>query len=92
MIEIIKRIVAQGNHVVISSHDIDLIYEVSDAVYVLRRGEVLTHGTPGDVFARTDLIEQAGLTQPWLVKLHTELGFPLCKTEAEFLVVCERTH
>lgn len=46
MIEIIKRIVAQGNHVVISSHDIDLIYEVSDAVYVLRRGEVLTHGTP----------------------------------------------
>lgn len=84
MIEIIKRIVAQGNHVVISSHDIDLIYEVSDAVYVLRRGEVLTHGSPGDVFARTDLIEQAGLTQPWLVKLHTELGFPLCKTEAEF--------
>lgn len=84
MIEIIKRIVAQGNHVVISSHDIDLIYEVSDAVYVLRRGEVLTHGTPGDVFARTDLIEHAGLTQPWLVKLHTELGFPLCKTEAEF--------
>lgn len=64
MIEIIKRIVAQGNHVVISSHDIDLIYEVSDAVYVLRRGEVLTHGMPGDVFARTDLIEQAGLTQP----------------------------
>ena len=45
MIEIIKRIVAQGNHVVISSHDIDLIYEVSDAVYVLRRGEVLTHGS-----------------------------------------------
>ena len=84
MIEIIKRIVAQGNHVVISSHDIDLIYEVSDAVYVLRRGEVLTHGTPGDVFAQTELIEQAGLTQPWLVKLHTELGFPLCKTEAEF--------
>lgn len=84
MIEIIKRIVAQGNHVVISSHDIDLIYEVSDAVYVLRRGEVLTHGTPGEVFARTDLIEQAGLTQPWLVKLHTDLGFPLCKTEAEF--------
>lgn len=84
MIEIIKRIVAQGNHVVISSHDIDLIYEVSDAVYVLRRGEVLTHGAPGDVFAQTELIEQAGLTQPWLVKLHTELGFPLCKTEAEF--------
>lgn len=84
MIAIIKRIVAQGNHVVISSHDIDLIYEVSDAVYVLRRGEVLAYGEPGEVFARTELIEQAGLTQPWLVKLHAQLGLPLCKTEEEF--------
>lgn len=84
MIDIIKRIVAQGNHVVISSHDIDLIYEVSNAVYVLRQGEVLAHGEPGEVFARTALIEEAGLTQPWLVKLHAELGMPLCKTEGEF--------
>ncbi|HGL6321793.1 TPA: energy-coupling factor ABC transporter ATP-binding protein [Citrobacter amalonaticus] len=84
MIDIIKRIVTQGNHVVISSHDIDLIYEVSNAVYVLSHGEVLAHGEPGEVFARTELIEEAGLTQPWLVKLHAELGMPLCKTEDEF--------
>lgn len=84
MIAIIKRIVAQGNHVVISSHDIDLIYEVSDAVYVLNRGEVLAYGAPGDVFAQSALIELAGLTPPWLVKLHAQLGLPLCKTEDEF--------
>lgn len=42
MLAIIRRIVAQGNHVIISSHDIDLIYEISDAVYVLRQGQVLT--------------------------------------------------
>lgn len=84
MIAIIRRIVAQGNHVVISSHDIDLIYEVSDAVYVLHRGEVLAYGTPGDVFSRAELIQTAGLTQPWLVKLHRQLGLPLCKTEYEF--------
>lgn len=83
MIDIIQRIVAQGNHVVISSHDIDLIYEVCDAVYVLRRGELLVEGTPGEVFAQKAHLEQAGLTQPWLVKLHTELGMPLCKSEAE---------
>lgn len=75
---------AQGNHVITSSHDIDLIYEVSDAVYVLRQGEGLTHGAPGEVFACTDAIEQVGLAQPWLVKLHAQLGLPLCKTEAEF--------
>ena len=44
MIAIIRRIVGQGRRVVISSHDIDLIYEVSDAVYVLRHGEVLAAG------------------------------------------------
>ncbi|EAA5642653.1 ATP-binding cassette domain-containing protein [Salmonella enterica subsp. enterica serovar Javiana] len=84
MLAIIRRIVAQGNHVIISSHDIDLIYEISDAVYVLRQGQVLTHGAPGEVFACTEAMEQAGLTQPWLVKLHTQLGLPLCKTETEF--------
>nr|WP_318381140.1 energy-coupling factor ABC transporter ATP-binding protein [uncultured Enterobacter sp.] len=84
MINIIQRIVAQGNHVVISSHDIDLMYEVCDAIYVLRHGEVLAQGTPGEVFSQQKLIEEAGLTQPWLVKLHTELGLPLCKSEAEF--------
>lgn len=42
MLAIIRRIVAQGNHVIISSHDIDLIYEISDAVYVLRQGQILT--------------------------------------------------
>ncbi|QMI05604.1 energy-coupling factor ABC transporter ATP-binding protein [Citrobacter sp. RHB25-C09] len=92
MIDIIKRIVAQGNHVVISSHDIDLIYEVSDAVYVLHHGEVLANGEPGDVFTRTALIEAAGLTQPWLVKLHAQLGFPLCKTEEEFFRRMQKRH
>ncbi|MDI5568648.1 fimbria/pilus outer membrane usher protein, partial [Salmonella enterica subsp. enterica serovar Kentucky] len=41
------------------------------AVYVLRQGQILTHGAPGEVFACTEAMEQAGLTQPWLVKLHT---------------------
>ncbi len=79
MIAIIRRIVGQGRRVVISSHDIDLIYEVSDAVYVLRHGEVLAAGDPGEVFACAETMDRAGLTQPWLVKLHSELGLPLCK-------------
>ncbi len=60
MIAIIRRIVAQGNHVIISSHDIDLIYEISDAVYVLRRGQILMHGALGEVFACTEAMEHGG--------------------------------
>ncbi|MGS9169690.1 cobalt transporter ATP-binding subunit, partial [Salmonella enterica subsp. enterica serovar Infantis] len=61
-----------------------LFYEISDAVYVLRQGQILLLGAPGEVFSCTEAIEQAGLTQPWLVKLHTQQGLPLCKTETEF--------
>lgn len=83
MIEIIARIASQGKHVVISSHDIDLIYEVCDGVYVLKDGKIMAAGGPGDVFSQADMLRDAGLVQPWLVKLHSELGFPLCKTETQ---------
>ncbi|MRT13736.1 ATP-binding cassette domain-containing protein [Enterobacteriaceae bacterium RIT711] len=83
MIEIIARITAQGKHVVISSHDIDLIYEVCDSVYVMNGGKVVAAGEPGVVFSQPDMLREAGLVQPWLVKLHSELGFPLCKTETQ---------
>jgi cobalt/nickel transport system ATP-binding protein len=83
MIEIIDRITAQGKHVVISSHDIDLIYEVCDSVYVMNGGKVVAAGEPGVVFSQPDMLREAGLVQPWLVKLHSELGFPLCKTETQ---------
>lgn len=51
----------------ISSHDIDLIYEVSDAVYVLRHGEYRPRGSRRGICLR-ETMDRAGLTQPWLVK------------------------
>ena len=84
MIDIISRIVAQDKRVVISSHDIDLIYEVCDYLYVLSHGRLLAQGKETEVFQNKTMLNEAGLTQPWLVKMHTELGYPLYKTEAEF--------
>jgi cobalt/nickel transport system ATP-binding protein len=81
MIHIIDRIVAQGKRVIISSHDIDLIYQVCDYLYVLAQGKLCCAGDERTVFLQKDRVQAAGLVQPWLVKLHTELGFPLYKTE-----------
>lgn len=83
MIHIIDRIVAQGKRVIISSHDIDLIYQVCDYLYVLAGGRLCCAGDERTVFLQKDRVQAAGLVQPWLVKLHTELGFPLYKTEQE---------
>lgn len=87
MLAIIEQIVAQGKRIIISSHDIDLIYQICDGLYLLSNGEVLSSGSPQEVLVNKTLLESAGLEQPWLVKLHCEAGLPLCKTEQEMIAV-----
>lgn len=84
---IIRRIAAEGKHVVISSHDIDLVYEICDGIYVMAAGEVIASGTPEVVFCQSEKLAQAGLAQPWLVKLHQQLGFPLYRNEDDLFAV-----
>ncbi|WII35981.1 ATP-binding cassette domain-containing protein [Paenibacillus thiaminolyticus] len=83
MMELIRDLAEAGNKILISSHDIDLIYEICDYVYILKQGRVLAEGAETRVFADAALVQAAGLTQPWLVKLHARMGLPLCKTEDE---------
>ncbi|MEC5342015.1 ATP-binding cassette domain-containing protein [Brenneria populi] len=91
MIAIIERIAAQGKRVIISSHDIDLIYAVCGYVYVLAHGRLVGEGESADLFLQRERLRAAALTQPWLVKLHSELGLPLCKTEQQlFALLRER--
>lgn len=92
MIDIISRIAAENRHIVISSHDIDLIYQVCDYLYVLKQGQILTHGVTDEVFLQSDMIREAGLVQPWLVKIHIQLGFPLYKTEEKLFAQFDLNH
>ncbi|MBI6550056.1 ATP-binding cassette domain-containing protein [Xenorhabdus lircayensis] len=87
MLEIIGMIAAGGKRIIISSHDIDLIYQICDGLYVLANGEMISSGKPEDVLRQKTQLEQAGLAQPWLVKVHSEAGLPLCKTEQELFSI-----
>lgn len=84
MMEIIERLASQGKKILISSHDIDLIYEICDYVYMLKDGSVLTDGETSSVFLEKSNIELAGLVQPWLIKLHQQAGYPLFKKKPIF--------
>lgn len=75
---------------VISSHDMDFIYEVCDYIYVLDKGSILGEGTPQEIFLKTELLEKALLEKPWLVKIHENLNTPLYRTEEEFIKQKER--
>ncbi|WP_420901952.1 hypothetical protein [Paenibacillus dendritiformis] len=88
MMELIRDLAEAGKNILISSHDIDLIYEICNYVYILKQGRVLSEGPETEVFADAALVREAGLAQPWLVKLHARMGLPLCKTEDELFRSC----
>lgn len=83
MIHLINDLKMEKN-LIVSSHNMDFIYEVCDYVYVLSKGEIIGEGIPANIFSRSDLIKSALLDKPWLVKIHEKLNLPLYANESEF--------
>lgn len=82
----IKKIVndlKDDKKLVISSHDMDFIYEICDYIYVLSEGKILGEGKPEEVFLDDELIDNSFLEKPWLVKIHEHLNVPLYKNESQ---------
>lgn len=57
VILVIKELREQGKAVILVEHNMDIIRELSDHLYVLDSGEVLAAGNPDEVLARKDVIE-----------------------------------
>jgi cobalt/nickel transport system ATP-binding protein len=88
MSEEVKNIIkdlSDEKKIVVSSHDMDFIYEVCDYIYILSKGRILGEGISDEIFFNTKLLEEAGLRKPWLVKIHEYLNMPLYKDENELL-------
>lgn len=83
IVEILKNLCKEGIKVVISSHDMDLIYEICDYIYVLSKGSIVIEGNCIDVFKEVETIQTVGLNIPWLVKVHKNMNLPLFKKEEE---------
>lgn len=64
----------RGMAIIMSTHDINIVSQMADSVYVLGMGgEILVNDTPADLFARTEYYRQARLDFPILVELFKEL-------------------
>lgn len=79
----ISHLVARGQKIILSSHDMDFMYDVCDYFYLLNAGQIIAEGTKKTVFANQQLLENNKLEQPWLVKLHQKLGLPLYNNAQE---------
>lgn len=84
MKNIIKEL-KEDKKLVVSSHDMDFIYEICDYIYILKDGKIIGEGNTQEVFLRGELLKEALLDKPWLVKVHQQLKIPLYRNEEEFL-------
>lgn len=80
----------KGITYVVTVHEVDLVPELSDLVYVITREGISMKGTPREVFQHPEVLEQANLDVPTLVRLFHNLraagwdgGIPLTLREAE---------
>ncbi|WP_099188366.1 energy-coupling factor ABC transporter ATP-binding protein [Tepidibacter mesophilus] len=90
VVNILEEIHNNGKKIIISSHDMDLIYRLCDYIYVLNKGKVIEEGIVEDVFLKEDVLKMAGLVEPWLVKIHKNMGLPLFKDEKELYKYWEK--
>ncbi len=55
-----------GTTVLFSTHDMDLVPELADRVYLIHRGRLAGEGDPGSVLTKSDLLRSVGLREPRL--------------------------
>lgn len=68
---LLNRLSSQwGMAVVMSTHDVNLVNQLADYVYVMGKGGgILMRDTPADIFTRTEYYNQASLDFPILIEL-----------------------
>ncbi|OLN26807.1 ATPase component CbiO of energizing module of cobalt ECF transporter [Desulfosporosinus metallidurans] len=71
--QLLEKLSIEGKTIILSTHDVDLAYSWSDQMAIMYRGEIIAHGKPGELLMRSEIVERADLTLPWLIEMHTEL-------------------
>ncbi|MGI6358695.1 MAG: energy-coupling factor ABC transporter ATP-binding protein [Bacillota bacterium] len=69
----------QGTTVVFSTHDLDLVPELAERVYVLHHGHLVLCGTPAEVLSEAEALRAVELEPPCLVRLFAGLPLSVCK-------------
>lgn len=90
--ETLKKLCEKGVKIIISSHDMDLIYELCDYIYVLNKGKIELEGKFNEVFKNELAIKNAGLDIPWLVKIHKNMKLPLFKKEEDLYIYFNKNY
>jgi len=64
VLSIINELNNEGMSIVISSHDIEMVNEFAEKIFVLNEGEILESGDKNEIFSNKELLKTAHLKAP----------------------------
>lgn len=83
--ELLKEIVSinqvRNTAIILVSHDMDEIAEITNRIYVLKKGSIVMEGLTNQVFKNYDLMEALGLSLPESMRILHELS--KCSSDIE---------
>ena len=101
--KLLKELNEEGITIIISTHEVDLVPNYAKKVFVLVDGLLIAEGTPKEIFAQPEILDQANLEVPIVTELFQNLekegfdmenDYPLTIAEAKekFLELLNRTN
>jgi cobalt/nickel transport system ATP-binding protein len=73
LMALIKSLNDTGKTIVISTHDVNVVYEWADYIYILYQGRILAEGNPQKVFTDDNLLKTAHLEKPWVLEAYDRI-------------------
>ncbi|MDO5849365.1 MAG: ATP-binding cassette domain-containing protein [Methanobrevibacter sp.] len=73
IINLLKELNEEGMTILISTHDVNLIQEYADKIFVINEGQIIGDGNPKDIFSNKELLKEANLKLPIIAQLFEKL-------------------
>jgi energy-coupling factor transporter ATP-binding protein EcfA2 len=74
VMELCRKLNERGKTIVIISHNMDLIAEYCDYIFVMKDGSLLTEGRPRDVFSRPEVLLETSIVPPQVTRIFQQAG------------------
>lgn len=86
IMRVLEELADSGTTVIFITHEMDLVAQFARRVVVMHAGNVLTEGTPAQVFSQLPVLQEASLAPPDIYRLAAHLGWdrpPALRTPAD---------
>jgi energy-coupling factor transport system ATP-binding protein len=82
---ILKSLNKQGRTLVLITHDVEFCAENAERVVVMADGHILASGPAGEILVQSQVLKQAAVNAPQLVRLAQSLGMPAALNVKDFV-------